>query len=86
LHNNVWGQINPGGMYDLFWWATETIPAGLYPNFLTFRNFMDGIPLDNGHYRTPAIARSEPAPGDNATIRMAACTCGSRTGCTIGSG
>ena len=24
LHNNVWGQINSGGMYDLMWWA-ETI-------------------------------------------------------------
>ena len=25
LHNNVWGQINAGGLYDLFWWAHETI-------------------------------------------------------------
>jgi hypothetical protein len=50
LHNNVWGQINPGGMYDLFWWATETIPSAIYPNFLTYRTFMEGIPLDNGNY------------------------------------
>ena len=33
LHNNVWGQVNAGGMSDLFWWATETIPASIYPNF-----------------------------------------------------
>ncbi len=50
LHNNVWGQINPGGMPDLFWWTAETLPASLYPNYLTFRNFMEGIPLSNGHY------------------------------------
>jgi hypothetical protein len=37
-------------MYDLFWWATETIPEGIYDNFLSYRNFMEGIPLSNGHY------------------------------------
>jgi hypothetical protein len=51
LHNNVWGQINAGGMYDLMWWAAETIPPSLYPNYLTYRNFMDGVPLSNGFYR-----------------------------------
>jgi hypothetical protein len=50
LHNNVWGQINDSGMSDLFWWASETIPASIYSNFFTFRNFMAGIPLANGHY------------------------------------
>ncbi len=50
LHNNVWGQINDGGMADLFWWATETIPASIYSNFETYRTFMEGIPLNNGHY------------------------------------
>ncbi|MCJ7676213.1 MAG: S-layer homology domain-containing protein, partial [Anaerolineales bacterium] len=60
LHNNVWGQVNPGGMYDLFWWATETIPSSLYPIFLGFRNFMDGIPLDNGQYRDARAIPSDP--------------------------
>jgi hypothetical protein len=50
LHNNVWGQVNDGGMADLFWWATETIPASIYSNFATYRTFMEGIPLNNGHY------------------------------------
>lgn len=50
LHNNVWGQINHGGMYDLFWWSSETILPGIYPHFLTYRNFMEGIPLSNGAY------------------------------------
>lgn len=60
LHNNVWGQINDGGMADLFWWAAETIPQSLYGNFLTFRNFMEGIPLSNGHYAGIATQLSNP--------------------------
>lgn len=60
LHNNVWGQINPGGMYDLFWWASETIPPSLYHNFLTFRNFMADIPLSNGAYRDAGAQTSHP--------------------------
>jgi hypothetical protein len=50
LHNNIWGQINPGGMYDLFWWSSETIPQNIYYHFQTYRSFMSGIPLSNGHY------------------------------------
>jgi hypothetical protein len=61
LHNNVWGQINHGGMYDLFWWSSETIPPKNYTHFLTFRNFMEGIPLSNGHYYQ---ARSQTSHGD----------------------
>jgi hypothetical protein len=60
LHNNVWGQVNPGGMYDLFWWATETIPPGLYLNYLTYRNFMEGLPLSNGAYRDIGAQTSNP--------------------------
>jgi hypothetical protein len=50
LHNNVWGQVSDGAMMDLFWWASETIPASIYSNFATYRGFMEGIPLNNGHY------------------------------------
>jgi hypothetical protein len=60
LHNNVWGQINDGGMPDLFWWAEETIPPSLYDNYLTFGNFMVGIPLNNGHYCGIAAQASDP--------------------------
>lgn len=60
LHNNVWGQINPGGMYDLMWWAAETIPPRLYSSYLTYRNFMDGIPLNNGLYKDLAARASNP--------------------------
>jgi len=51
LHNNLWGQVNPGGMYELFWWASETISPSLFDNYLTFSNFMEGIPFNNGNYR-----------------------------------
>jgi hypothetical protein len=64
LHNNVWGQINAGGMYDLFWWSRETIPSSLYYHFLTFRNFMQDIPLNNGNYR------DAPATASNAKMRV----------------
>ena len=61
LHNNVWGQINPGGMPDLMWWAAQTIDAtGIYTNYLTFRNFMSGIPLNNGHYQDAQAQTSDP--------------------------
>ncbi len=59
LHNNVWGQVNPGGMTDLFWWTTETIPESLYYNYLTYRNFMEGIPLNNGFYQDAKAQTSE---------------------------
>jgi hypothetical protein len=60
LHNNLWGQVNPGGNYDLFWWATETISQSMYTNYLTYRNFMEGIPLNNGNYRDIAASTSDP--------------------------
>jgi hypothetical protein len=60
LHNNVWGQINPHGMYDLFWWVKETIPPNIYSNYLTYRNFMEGIPLSNGFYRDAKASTSSP--------------------------
>lgn len=72
LHNNVWGQINSGGMTDLFWWANVTITrddksahyTDIYTPYLTYRNFMEGIPLNNGHYRD-ADARSS-----NSSLRV----------------
>ena len=59
LHNNVWGQINPGGMYDLFWWASETIPESIYYNYLTYRSFMESIPLNNGLYQDAKALTSQ---------------------------
>jgi hypothetical protein len=68
LHQLVWGQINPGGMYDLMWGASTTIDrnpdAGrythIYTSFLTYQNFMTGIPLNNGHYVDARASTSNP--------------------------
>lgn len=60
LHNSVWGQLNSGGMYDLPWWSSETIPANLYRHYLTYRNFMDGIPVSSGRYRDAGATASNP--------------------------
>ena len=60
LHNAVWGQINAGGMYDLYWWASETIKPSFYQHFRTFQQFMAGIPLNNGNYTRAATQTSNP--------------------------
>ncbi len=51
LHNLIWGQINPGGLIELYWDPYYIRHYDLYYHFKAFRNFMDGIPLTNGHYR-----------------------------------
>lgn len=68
LHNYVWGQINPGGMYDLYWWSKGMIEnnpqlgrsGDLYFVFAPFAKFMQDIPLNNGHYRDAKAVASDP--------------------------
>ncbi len=60
LHNLVWGQINPGGMYDLYWWTNNIQTHGLYRHFKPFRDFMDDIPLNNSFYRDAQAIASHP--------------------------
>jgi hypothetical protein len=68
LHNFVWGQLNAGGMYDLWWWGTQNIEdnpksgrtGNLYPVFLTYANFVADIPLNNGSYRDALAVTSDP--------------------------
>ena len=50
LHNFLWGQVNPGGLYELWWDPHNIREYSLYYHYRAFRNFMDGIPLANGHY------------------------------------
>ncbi len=50
LHNYTWGLINPGGMYELYWWTDNIRTYNLYPIYKPFRDFMEGIPLNNGYY------------------------------------
>lgn len=68
LHNWVWGQINPGGMYDLLWYPQDVLPedetgAGwglFYRHFSSYRSFMRDIPLNNGHYQDANALTSNP--------------------------
>jgi hypothetical protein len=47
-------------MADLFWWSAETIPESIYYSYLTYRNFMEGIPLSNGFYQDANAETSDP--------------------------
>lgn len=68
LHNFVWGQINPGGMYDLYWWGKDTIEnnpktgraGNLFTHFASFAKFMADVPINNGHYRDAQAVTSDP--------------------------
>ncbi len=68
LHNNVWAQLGPGGMTDLMWWTSETIMEnaqtgrvpGLLPVYRTYRDFVEGIPLNNGQYHDAKAQTSDP--------------------------
>lgn len=68
LHNFVWGQINAGGMYDLWWYGSENIEAkpdsgragNLYSVFTPFNAFMQDVPLNNGLYQDAEAVASDP--------------------------
>jgi uncharacterized repeat protein (TIGR01451 family) len=60
LHNFLWGQINPGGLYELYWDPYNIRKHNLYYHYRAFRNFMDGIPLNNGHYQDAEATASHP--------------------------
>jgi uncharacterized repeat protein (TIGR01451 family) len=46
----VWGQINPAGTVDMYWWTGNIRKYGLTRYAKAFQAFMAGIPLSNGHY------------------------------------
>jgi hypothetical protein len=60
LHNFLWGQINPGGLYELYWDPYNIRRYDLYDHFTAFRDFMDGIPLTNGRYGDARASTSHP--------------------------
>ncbi|MCS6962813.1 MAG: hypothetical protein NZM16_02040 [Thermoflexus sp.] len=60
LHHFVWGPINPGGLYELYWDPVNIRRHNLYYHFRAFRNFMDGVPLNNGRYEDTRAVASHP--------------------------
>lgn len=57
FHNFIWSTLDPGGMAELYWWM-ENINSqpgpdgqpGLFEVYGYFHQFVDNIPLNNGHY------------------------------------
>ncbi len=60
LHNFIWGQINAGGLYELYWDPENIRRYNLYPHFKAYRDFMEGIPLNNGQYADARAVTSHP--------------------------
>ncbi len=60
LHNFLWGQINPGGLYELYWDPVSIRRYDLCDHFKAFRDFMDSIPLNNGRYEDARAIPSHP--------------------------
>ena len=69
LHNLVWGTLDAGGMYDLYWWLQNlrqrpgpdgSTANGLHEVFRPVRDFMADVPLNNGQYSDLAAVVSRP--------------------------
>ncbi len=60
LHNFLWGQLNPGGLYELYWDPVNIRHYDLYDHYRALRDFMDDIPLNNGRYRDAQATTSHP--------------------------
>ena len=72
FHNYVWAGLHPGALYEVYWYYQEHIlnndPASdQYDHqyhHKRFKDFMQGIPLSNGHYQELA------ADAPNADLRV----------------
>lgn len=60
LHNFLWSTLDPGGLYENYWWTNNITSRvgpdnnaanGLYEVFTPVADFMDNIPLSNGKYQ-----------------------------------
>ncbi len=61
LHEYLWGQLNPGGMYDLYWWMDNIRRLNLWPAFLPVRRFLSDVALNSGRYADAQAVTSDPA-------------------------
>ena len=57
----VWGQVNPSGVIDMYWWKENMVKNGLAKYAKAFQLFMSGIPLSNGNYRDATANTSRTA-------------------------
>ena len=63
LHNLLWAGLDPGALYELYWWGTSIAgqpgpdgKPGLYEVYRYFADFIHDIPLNNGNYRDAAAS------------------------------
>jgi hypothetical protein len=63
LHNYVWGQVNPGGLIESYWYESYN-GRHIYGNkdqrgqFKSYYDFIKSIPLSNGRYQDAAASCS----------------------------
>jgi hypothetical protein len=59
LHNFIWAMLDPGGLYELYWWSDNIrnqpgpdgdTSNGLFEIFAPYQEFMSDIPLNTGGY------------------------------------
>ena len=60
LHNQTWSWLDPNALHTLYWYGDSLEGNDLYAVYRPFRDFMEGIPLTNGHYEDVAATVSNP--------------------------
>lgn len=67
LHNFTWSGLDPGGLYELYWWSDNirnrpgpdgNSANGLFEIFKDYNEFMTNIPLNAGGYVDIGVASS----------------------------
>ena len=51
LHNLLWGTLNSGGLYELYWYTGNIVAHNLYFQYKPVSDFLSNLPLSNGRYR-----------------------------------
>ena len=67
LHNFLWSTLDPGAMAEIYWWHSNlgSRPGpdgekGLYEIFKYLRDFINPVPINNGHYEDIQATLSAP--------------------------
>lgn len=50
LHKFIFSQVDPGGLYELYWYTDAITTNNLEPIFKRYHDFMAGIPINSGNF------------------------------------
>jgi hypothetical protein len=50
LHKFLFSQVDPGALYELYWYTDAITKNNLEPIFKRYHNFMEGIPINSGDF------------------------------------